>query len=127
MRFTIGFDAALARPCVVVVEWASRLGDRIGRFDRGRTVVLSLSHTGEEERHISIDLPAAVARRPGMNGLLRRAGEKCATTCPMTGLPVPAESPTWPFSSEQARLVDLHRWLSGGYAVSRELTPDDEE
>jgi endogenous inhibitor of DNA gyrase (YacG/DUF329 family) len=36
------------------------------------------------------------------------------------------DSPSWPFASERARLADLHRWLTGGYVVSRELQEGDE-
>ena len=36
----------------------------------------------------------------------------------VTGKPVPADSPTYPFFDEQARLADLNQWFTGGYAIS---------
>lgn len=122
---SIGFDEATSRPCIVAIEWPSRLGERLAGFDPARTLTLHLTHAGEEVRHLTIDAPAAFRSRPRFAPLLARAGEHTATTCPITGKPVPADSPTWPFASEQARLADLHRWLSGGYSVSRELGEDD--
>ena len=125
----IGYDAATAKPPppIVAIEWPSRLGERLATFDQSRTLTLHLTHAGEELRHLTIDLPAAVRARPALAPLLARAGEQSAVTCPITGRPVAADSPTWPFASEQARLADLHRWLSGGYTVSRELSEDDEQ
>ena len=122
----IGFDAATGKPCIVAIEWPSRLGERLAGFDPARTLTLHLTHAGEDDRHLTIDLPAAVRGRPALAPLLARAGERTATTCPITGTPVAADSPTWPFATEQARLADLHRWLTGGYTVSRELTEDDQ-
>jgi tRNA threonylcarbamoyladenosine biosynthesis protein TsaE len=121
----IGFDAATSKPCIVAIEWPSRLGDRLAAFDTARTLTLHLTHAGEDLRHLTIDVPPPVRSRPAMAPLLARAGEHAATTCPVTGRRVPADSPTWPFATEQARLADLHRWLTGGYTVSRELTEDD--
>jgi len=121
----IGFDAATSRPAVIAIEWPSRLGERLAAFDQGRVVTVHITHAGEDLRHITIDLPPAVRSRPGMALLLARAGERSAATCPITGRSVPADSPTWPFADEHARLADLHRWLSGGYTVSRELNEDD--
>lgn len=39
------------------------------------------------------------------------------TPCPITGLPVPRSSPSWPFADERARMADLHRWLSERYRL----------
>lgn len=125
----IGYDAATSRPCIVAIEWPSRLGERLASFDPQRTLTLHLTHAGEDLRYLTVDLPDTVASRPALAPLLIRAGGgsggKAATTCPITGKPVPADSPTWPFASEQARLADLHRWLTGGYTVSRELAEGD--
>jgi tRNA threonylcarbamoyladenosine biosynthesis protein TsaE len=124
----IGFDAATSRPSVVAIEWPSRLGERLAAFDPARTLTLHLTHAGEELRHLVLDLPAQVAARPAAAPLLARSERAVGpTTCPITGQSVSPDSPTWPFATEHARLADLYRWLSGGYAVSSEATPDDEE
>lgn len=122
----IGYDAATSKPCIVAIEWPSRLGERLAAFDAARTLTLHLTHAGEDLRHLTIDIPAAIRTRAAFAPLFAKAGEKTATTCPITGKPVPADAPSWPFASEQARLADLHRWLTGGYTVSRELSEDDE-
>jgi len=121
----IGFDAATSRPAIVAIEWPSRLEERLAGFDPARVVTVHITHAGEDLRHLTIDLPPVVRSRPGTAALLQRGGERVAATCPITGRPVPADCPTWPFADEHARLADLHRWLSGGYTVSRELTEDD--
>ena len=50
-----------------------------------------------------------------------------ATTCPTTGRPVPADSPTWPFATEQARMADLYKWFTGQHAISRSVEESDLE
>lgn len=122
----IGYDAATSKPCIVAIEWPSRLGERLAEFDHTRTLTLHLTHAGEDLRHLTIDIPAEIRGRAAFAPLFAKAGEKTATTCPITGKPVPADAPSWPFASEQARLADLHRWLTGGYTVSRELSEEDE-
>ncbi|MFT3683892.1 MAG: tRNA (adenosine(37)-N6)-threonylcarbamoyltransferase complex ATPase subunit type 1 TsaE [Phycisphaerales bacterium] len=124
----IGFDAATSRPSIVAIEWPSRLGERLAAFDPSRTIALQLTHVGEDLRLLTLDVPRAIVDRPALAPLVARSERPTGpTTCPITGQPVPPDSPTWPFATEQARLADLHRWLTGGYAVSRDATPDDEE
>lgn len=123
----IGFDAATAIPPapIVAIEWPSRLGHRLADFNPATTLTLNLTHAGEQTRHLTIDLPGNFRNRPASAPLLRRAGEQADTTCPITGQPVKAGSPNWPFASEHARMADLHRWLTGGYTISRDLFDDD--
>jgi len=52
--------------------------------------------------------------------------------CPTCRAPVetdPAARPKWyPFCSDRCRLVDLHRWLTGAYAIPVAApTPEDLE
>lgn len=45
--------------------------------------------------------------------------------CPICGKPaVPA---THPFCSERCKDLDLHRWLSGAYAIPASSDDDDED
>ncbi|MBY0309517.1 MAG: DNA gyrase inhibitor YacG, partial [Phycisphaerales bacterium] len=111
--------------CIVAIEWPGRLGDRLAAFDPSRTLTLRLTHAGENLRHVTLLAPRAVAGRASMAPLRARSERPLGpTACPVTGLPVSPESPTWPFASERARLADLHRWLSGDYAVP--ASPDDD-
>ena len=122
----IGYDAATARPCIVAIEWPSRLGERLAAFDQGRVITLHLTHAGEDLRHLTLEAPATIAARPAFASLLARSETPAGpTTCPVTGQQVPPDSPSWPFATPNARLADLHKWLSGGYSVSRELVEDD--
>ena len=54
-----------------------------------------------------------------------------AAHCPICGKPAPADRPAAlrPFCSPRCKEVDLHRWLSGGYAIpaAEQDDPDAEE
>jgi uncharacterized protein len=45
--------------------------------------------------------------------------------CPICGKP--AEVATRPFCSERCKDLDLHRWLSGAYAIPASNDDDDED
>jgi len=45
-------------------------------------------------------------------------------TCPICGKPAATE--TTPFCSRRCADVDLHRWLSGGYAIPAVETDDED-
>jgi tRNA threonylcarbamoyladenosine biosynthesis protein TsaE len=123
---TIGWDRVRERVrsggAAAIVEWAARLGTNAGALaERDRVARLTLEHAGEHEREIRITLPESWRDRAGVGELIRRG----PATCPITGETVPADSPTYPFSSERARLADLHRWFSGQYQVSRPANEQD--
>lgn len=119
--------ALSASPPVVVAEWAERLPR--GLFERAgtgaaepRPARIRIDLVDENTRELWFNLPDDWKTRPGMGALLRRQ----PTRCPVTGRSVAADSPTWPFADDRARLADLHRWFSGAYAISREPDSDDE-
>lgn len=98
----------------------------------------STSNSDESEapgrRMIEMELPDAWRNRAAFAGLESLAARddgasrgRTAITCRITGKMVPADSPTYPFFDEKARLADLNRWMTGGYAISREVTADDVE
>jgi tRNA threonylcarbamoyladenosine biosynthesis protein TsaE len=121
---SLGWDTVLERlhdsTAALLIEWAERLG--AGAFPEGATPAhIRLDHAGEHEREFALALPDAWRTRPGLGALLARQ----PTTCPVTGVPVPADSPTYPFASERARMADLHKWFSGAHTISREATADD--
>jgi endogenous inhibitor of DNA gyrase (YacG/DUF329 family) len=45
--------------------------------------------------------------------------------CPICGKP--AQQATQPFCSDRCKDLDLHRWLSGAYAISASNDDDDED
>ena len=51
------------------------------------------------------------------------ADAKTSKTCPICGKP--ADETIKPFCSKRCADVDLHRWLSGSYAIP--VTEDEEE
>jgi tRNA threonylcarbamoyladenosine biosynthesis protein TsaE len=120
---TLGLDSLLGgpNPAVLVVEWADRLPTGVPALAGAARV--RLEPTGEDSRDLWFVLPEGWAARPGLENLRRRG----PTRCPVTGLPVPADSPTYPFSSERARMADLYRWLSGSHVITREATQADLE
>lgn len=119
---TVGWDR-IADPGfvgIVAVEWPERIGPDPMSPWAGSSARITLHASGEETRELTLDLPDAWRDRPGIDALAPRR----PTTCRVTGRPVPADSPTWPFVDERARMADLYRWMSGHYAVeSKEDDP----
>ncbi|MEX2219521.1 MAG: tRNA (adenosine(37)-N6)-threonylcarbamoyltransferase complex ATPase subunit type 1 TsaE [Phycisphaerales bacterium] len=121
---SLGWDAVVeaieAGRAAAVIEWPERLGAALDAFDPAR---VRLEHAGEESREIVLSIPSSWRSRPGLEDLLARG----PTTCPVTGQPVPADSPTYPFANERARMADLHRWFSGAHTLSRDIGHSDLE
>lgn len=121
---TTGWDTVVSRlrgkpSAALVVEWAERLGPAMERgLDPAR---LRIEHLDENSREFNFTLPDSWRSRPGFAELSTRRD----TTCPITGVRVAADSPTYPFANERARLADLQRWFSGAYSVSRGMTDAD--
>jgi tRNA threonylcarbamoyladenosine biosynthesis protein TsaE len=121
---SLGWDTVVARiqdrpTAALLVEWAERLGASAGGSPD--PAHLRIEHLDETSRELNFTVPDSWRLRPGFGDLAARR----ATTCPVTGVPVPADSPTYPFASERARLADLYRWFSGSYSVSRDANEAD--
>lgn len=117
---TLGLAELLAeRRAAVVIEWAERLGDAVP----GHAARVEITPTGEHDRLLTITLPASWEDRGGVHGLEARRD----TTCPATGAPVPADSPSWPFADDRARKADLYKWLTGQHVISRPIEERDLE
>ena len=58
----------------------------------------------------------------------RGASDDRPQTCPICDKELAtnaaAQSPLFPFCSERCKLIDLHRWTQGKYAVVEPLTPE---
>lgn len=117
---SLGWDLAIRDDCATIIEWPERIA---GGVDLTVAARVTFTPTGETSRRVSLELPETWRVREGITKL----GAPLDTTCPVTGVRVPADSPTWPFASETARLADLNRWFSGQYVVSRDLGESDEE
>jgi hypothetical protein len=46
-------------------------------------------------------------------------------TCAICGRRVPRDAEFFPFCGERCKMVDLGRWMSGSYRISRQLEPRD--
>lgn len=120
---SLGWDRVLEdlrdRRAAAIIEWAERLGAGVPPG----AARIRIEHLDEASRELTFEIPDSWRIRPGLSALIARA----ATTCPITGLPVPPDSPTYPFASERARMADLYRWFSGSYQISREIEESDLE
>jgi tRNA threonylcarbamoyladenosine biosynthesis protein TsaE len=119
---TIGWDR-IADPAfagILAVEWPERLGPGPLAPWSGRSARVTLHATSEDARNVMLELPDAWRERPGVDMLAPRP----PTVCRITGRPVPADSPTWPFADERARMADLYRWMNGQYSVG---SADDDD
>lgn len=109
---------------VLVIEWPGKIADEIARLG-DRVATIRIEPTGEESRLFHVDLPNSWRTRDGAERL--GVGGRVDTTCPMTGRAVSADSPTWPFADERARMADLYRWMSGQYSITRSIEEADLE
>ena len=114
----LGLDRVMESGAAALIEWGERVAER---FDGACRV--TIEHTGETDRRLTIRAPDAWRERSGF-GALRSRGW---ASCPVTGERVHPESASWPFSSERARLRDLHGWMEEDYAIGRPARLDDPE
>ncbi len=115
---TLGLDA-LDDGAILLIEWADRVPELAG----DDALRIELEHVNEGTRRAHIRVPASWLSRQGLPALEAPP----ATVCPITGKPVPGDSPTWPFFDERARMADLGRWFSESYQISRPLEQRDIE
>lgn len=131
----VGIDAAELASAVMVIEWPERVAAWLARQEAGRVVRVELRHEGPDERVLELTLPRSWeeagprAARGVIEQLRKMAVDdgRGETVCPITGQRVAADSPTWPFANERAKMADLGKWLSGGYTISREASVEDLE
>ena len=132
---SIGWDTDLAGPdsqgrrdALAVVEWADRI-DQLGP----NRLEIHLQHDSDDTRIIQgrafgtwrsrIDQLSSLWQ--SMLESEERDGEP--GKCPSCDKPVFEQSPAFPFCSERCRLVDLNRWISGDYRISRPIEQSDLE
>lgn len=125
---TLGWDRLVGRDAgtVTLIEW----GERIASMLPEAVCRLEIEPTGETERELTIEIPERWRGRAGFGPLSSQtdaAEDRFDTVCRVTGRPVPAGSPTWPFADERARLADLYRWFSEGYTITRPVEQADLE
>ncbi len=140
-RLTAPDEATGCAP-ILLIEWAERIPGAIAGFIQRADVTLAHAATegaiknepaeGTGTRDIHVSMPDSWAQRAGFNEFARHQSlpanpDRPATRCRVTGRPVPADSPTYPFYDDKARLADLNRWFTGEYTIAREITPNDDD
>ncbi len=120
---TIGWDRVLDGSAIVFVEWPSRIGGALPE----QHAQVRIAQLGPESRRFELEIPSGWLDRPGLLQLAKQPESREATVCPVTGAPVPADSPTWPFADERARMADLYRWMHESYTITREIKDADLE
>jgi len=139
---TIGWTSAgggeLAEGAIVVVEWAGRVEAALG----DKALRVSLEHAGEHERVFEMRGGGDWAKRmKGMRkdfeavrfeGVMGEVSvmdenkeEQVTRRCPICRKPVREDAETFPFCGERCRTIDLGRWASEQYRVSRPIEHAD--
>lgn len=113
----LGWDRVTDGTSIILIEWAERIEAALPE----QTARIAIEPIGEHARLFTLELPDAWESRAGFPGLETRPD----TTCPITGKPVPGDSPTWPFADARARLADLHGWVTEKYTISRPINERD--
>lgn len=125
----IGWDILTDGSWILAIEWPERVGGIGGGAIEPDALDLRLEHgavrEGAETRYVTLTIPDVWIARPELAALARAV--RPHTRCPVTGAPVAADSPTYPFSSERARLADLNKWLTGGHTLSRPIADENLE
>jgi tRNA threonylcarbamoyladenosine biosynthesis protein TsaE len=103
----------------VVIEWPERIAAALPGPDR--LARIAIRATGESSRQFDLTFPPSWLDRPKIESL----GEPGTVRCRVTGRLVPPDSPTFPFADERARRADLYKWLTGSYAIGRDLEGND--
>lgn len=119
----------LRQGSVLAIEWADRLDELVGE-DR---LEVRLFHTGGDERRLQLIAHGAwrerfaslVAVVDAMFATAPQATKK--SKCPICGKPVAVEEERFPFCSKRCRTIDLGRWISGNYVISRPIDQSDLE
>ena len=119
---TIGWDR-ITEGRVVLIEWPERIEGALPP----ETARVALRHAGETDRDVRIETPEAWSERVGFAGLGSPPTRRVETTCPVSGVPVPADSPTWPFAGRREQLADLYGWFAEKHLITRPIDQRDLE
>lgn len=123
----IGWDLLTDGTWILAIEWPDRIGGIGGGAIDRDALDMHMEHAptrnGIEARHLTLGIPDTWLDRPELPALVRAC--RGVARCPVTGEPVAPDSPSYPFSSERARMADLNKWLSGGHTISRPLADED--
>jgi tRNA threonylcarbamoyladenosine biosynthesis protein TsaE len=115
----LGWDQIVDSGAIILIEWP----DRIECALPDEALTIHIDHVDESSRHFRFEIPDAWSDRAGFDAIRPRPD----TTCPTTGETVAGDCLTWPFVSEQARMVDLNAWFTEKHTISRPIEQADIE
>lgn len=119
----LGWDRIADGSTVLLIEWAERIADALPQESTARLI---LRAAGKSARAAELECPRAWESREAFGVVHGLAlPPRTPTTCPVTGQHVPADAPSWPFASEQARMADLYKWFSSEHEISRPMDQRD--
>jgi tRNA threonylcarbamoyladenosine biosynthesis protein TsaE len=113
----LGWDRVMNSEAVVVVEWAERVAE--GLPDRRFDVLME--HAGGDERRIVITGPSRERVLESVAAFSR------PRPCRVCGRAVMSDAATFPFCTERCRLIDLGKWATEDYRITREIKDSDVE
>ncbi len=119
----------LRQGSVLAIEWADRLDELVGE-DR---LEVRLFHAGDDARRVELvahgtwrgRFASLVAVIEALFVATPQAAGK--SKCPICGKMVAADEERFPFCSKRCRTIDLGRWISGNYVISRPIDQSDLE
>lgn len=111
-----GWDRIFDGVTVVLIEWPQRIAEGLpaSRFR------VHIEHISDTERRITIEAPRGRDLAP-LESLTK------PPICRICGSAVDPESQTFPFCSSRCRTIDLGKWVTGEYRVTREIKDADLE
>ncbi len=111
-----GWDRIFDGVTIVLVEWPERVEASLPeqRWD------VRIDHVSETDRRVTITAPAGRELAP-LEALSR------PTVCRICGTQVPTDAATFPFCSDRCRTIDLGKWITGDYKITREVKDSDLE
>lgn len=123
---SIGWDASgsaeMRRDAVVAIEWADRLGDLAGPDQ----LQIALEHAGDSHRTLTVTPTGQWnARAADLFESLDKVARSRGRKCPICNGPASLDSPYLPFCSKRCKTIDLGKWISGDYVISRPVEEQD--
>jgi tRNA threonylcarbamoyladenosine biosynthesis protein TsaE len=126
---SIGWTDELLDESATVIEWADRIAPELP----ADCLTITLNHVDDNTRQLTLQfchawgerlshLRESVSTQPSPLHPRKHA----PTPCPVCRSTVATETAAYPFCSERCRMVDLNRWFSEEYRLSRPIEPEDE-
>jgi len=120
---TLGWTEQLAGDSVSVIEWADRIADELPP----NRLAITIEHIDEGHRELTLTGRGDWADRLEMLRPIDRPSDESLSNlrCPVCRKPASVEFS--PFCSKQCRMVDLNRWFTGEYRMSREVDWENDD